>query len=57
MPSDPEKFRHFQVLLTPKEWNRLKAEAYAREISAGELIRRALSVYLNADKHAETISK
>ena len=45
MPRDPEKYRAFQVLLTDKELKALHAEANAREISGGELVRRALKFF------------
>ena len=43
MPSDRAYRRLLQVYFTEKEWQSLSAEAYSREISRGEMIRRALT--------------
>lgn len=50
MPSDPGKFHQFPIYLTEKEWGDLSAEAYSREISRGEIVRRALAHYFKCQQ-------
>lgn len=42
MPSAPKKFHRLPVELTEKEWAVVSAEAFSREISRAELVRRAI---------------
>lgn len=40
------KFHRVPVYLTDAEWGALSAEAYSREISRGEMIRRAVAHFI-----------
>ncbi len=45
MPS-ARRYRHrLEMVLTEREWETLSSEAYSREISRAELVRRALKQY------------
>ena len=50
MPSDRPKFHRLEVDLDDKEYAVLSAEAYSREISRAELLRRALTHFVECQE-------
>lgn len=49
MPSDRAHRHRLELILTPDEWQQLRANAYAREISCAEMVRRAVKHLITAD--------
>ena len=45
MPSARAHRHRLEIVFTKAEWESLSAEAYSREVSRGELVRRALKQY------------